>query len=72
MPEKGLSVPTQSGILVAKQDKVFSNTFSLKADVLFRESELYNTSKWDNGDSTMQTTRRPSISSMWFTLKTQV
>ncbi|CAG7723111.1 unnamed protein product [Allacma fusca] len=67
--DKGLSAPFVSTILVTKEERIMKKTFSFNSDLLFIPSPLYNNSKWDNGDNTMQTTRRPDIIKIWFLWK---
>ncbi|CAG7731203.1 unnamed protein product [Allacma fusca] len=67
--DKGLSAPFVTTILVTREENIIRKSFSFNSDLLFVPSPLYNNSKWDNGDNTMQTSRRPDIIKLWFMWK---
>ena len=67
-----LAAPFSMSIVVSKESRKFKDTFSTNADYVFDQCDCYDHDKWDNGDNTMQCTRRPDIIKIWFMWKAKV
>ena len=67
-----LCAPSTTSLLVTQKPGAIKSTFSYGAPYVFAQSGLYENSKWDNGDNTMQCTRRPDILKFWLMWKGKV
>ncbi len=66
-----LGAPSCSSLLLTPHAGLGQSTFGLKAPVVYEETPLYD-GKWDNGDSHIQTCRRPDVLKPWLMWKAKV
>ena len=67
-----LAAPFSMSVVVTRDDRILKDAFSTNAAYVFDQCDSYDHDKWDNGDSTMQCTRRPDIIKIWFMWKAKV
>ncbi|CAG7786760.1 unnamed protein product [Allacma fusca] len=68
-PDKMLAAPFISCIIVTRENNKIKNSFRFDAPVIYHEDSFYDHEKWDTGDNTLQTTRRPDILKIWLMWK---
>jgi len=66
-----LGAPFCITILVTKYERLCFQTFAEQSPYVFEPTDLYNI-KYDNGDSTIQTSRRGDILKFWLMWKIKV
>ena len=67
-----LAAPFSMSIVVTKESKKLNETFGIRASYVYELCDCYDHDTWDNGDNTMQCTRRPDIIKIWFMWKAKV
>ncbi|CAG7734748.1 unnamed protein product [Allacma fusca] len=68
-PDKMLAAPFITCIIVTRESNKIKNSFRADAAVIYAQGPSYDHHKWDTGDNTLQTTRRPDILKIWLMWK---
>ncbi|CAG7828912.1 unnamed protein product [Allacma fusca] len=68
-PDKMLAAPFITCIIVTRESNKIKNSFRFDAPVIYDQDPFYDHQKWDTGDNTLQTTRRPDILKIWLMWK---